>query len=164
MTFTIAAQGAEAIVFSYIGLCTFTYADSKEFPWSPTAILIFLGIVIVGRFTAVFFSHYLFKICCRFEDVSFKELLYLTFSGMIRGAIAFGLVLRIPGGSYPDDGSVVTPERGAMITTALSLVIVTTVVFGSLMPLLQRKLVPLKPGVRRRRRRKAAKQYRKYKE
>lgn len=157
VTFTIFAQGAEAIVFSYIGLCTFTYADSKQFPWSPTAILIFLGIIVLGRFVALYFSHYLFKVCCSFQDVNSKELLYLTFSGMMRGAIAFGLVLRIPSGTNPDSDESAANEEGAMITTALALVILTTTVFGSLMPMLQRKLVPHKPGVRQRRRRKAAK-------
>ena len=60
---------------------------------------------------------------------------YLAFSGMIRGAIAYGLVLRIPS-DVSTDGTPVFKERGTMITTALSLVIVTTVVFGSIMPIL----------------------------
>ena len=72
---------------------------------------------------------------------------------MIRGAIAYGLVLRIPS-DVSIDGTPVFKERGTMITTALSLVIVTTVVFGSIMPILQRALVPIKPGAKRRQRNK----------
>ena len=54
---------------------------------------------------------------------------------MIRGAIAFGLVLRIPEG---------IEHRGVIVTTSLTLVIVTTVLYGSLMPLVQKFLVPPK--------------------
>lgn len=45
---------------------------------------------------------------------------------MIRGAIAFGLVLRI-------DESVA--YRGVIVTTTLTLVVITTIFYGSLMPL-----------------------------
>lgn len=47
---------------------------------------------------------------------------------MIRGAIAFGLVLRI------DDSYT---NRGVIVTTSLSLVVFTTVVIGSTVGLLQ---------------------------
>jgi len=52
---------------------------------------------------------------------------------MIRGAIAFGLVLRI-------DKEYI--NRGVIITTSLMLVIFTTVVFGSTVGLLQLALMP----------------------
>jgi len=52
---------------------------------------------------------------------------------MIRGAIAFGLVLRI-------DPSF--KNRDVIITTSLSLVVFTTVVFGSILGPLQKKLFP----------------------
>lgn len=50
---------------------------------------------------------------------------------MIRGAIAFGLVLRI-------DKSLI--NRDVIVTTSLSLVIFTTVVFGSLLGVIQKIL------------------------
>lgn len=52
---------------------------------------------------------------------------------MIRGAIAFGLVLRL-------DKSL--PNREVIITTSLCLVIVTTLMFGSMMPILGKVLLP----------------------
>jgi len=51
----------------------------------------------------------------------------MCFAGMIRGAIAFGLVLRL------DDS---LPNRSVIVTTSLSLVLVTTLLFGSGMGLL----------------------------
>tara|TARA_B110000285_G_C15064250_1_gene584186 strand:+ start:685 stop:885 length:201 start_codon:yes stop_codon:yes gene_type:complete len=56
---------------------------------------------------------------------------------MIRGAIAFGLVLKIP------VDPIVNPHRGIIVTTTLALVIITTVVFGSLMPVVQKVLFPV---------------------
>lgn len=51
-----------------------------------------------------------------------KELVFIGYAGMIRGAVAFGLVLRI-------DETV--ENRPVIVTTALTLVVVTTVFMGS---------------------------------
>ena len=64
------------------------------------------------------------------------------YGGMIRGAIAFGLVLKIS--DYSTDGVPDYRERGIIVTTTLALVIITTVVFGSFMPIAQKILVPSK--------------------
>ena len=55
-------------------------------------------------------------------NISLKQLVFIAYAGMIRGAVAFGLVLRI-------DTSVV--HRSVIVTTSLSLVVFTTVVLGS---------------------------------
>ena len=66
------------------------------------------------------------KICCYERDnpnkLTFKELVFIWYAGMIRGAIAFGLVLRI------DEG---VPNRNVITTTCLALVVFTTIVAGS---------------------------------
>ena len=49
---------------------------------------------------------------------------------MIRGAIAFGLVLKLSPDQIYDDR-----KRDLITTTALTLVVGTTVLFGSAMPL-----------------------------
>jgi hypothetical protein len=58
---------------------------------------------------------------------------------MIRGAIALGLVLKLNQDQIQDD-----KKRNLITTTALTLVIGTTIVFGSTMPLVQKLLVPPK--------------------
>lgn len=68
-----------------------------------------------------------------------NELLFITYGGMIRGAIAFGLVLKIDDTII--DGETVFKERGCIITTTLACVIITTVGFGSFMPVVQKILV-----------------------
>ncbi len=56
------------------------------------------------------------------SGIRFKELVFISYAGQIRGAVAFGLVLRV-------DHSIA--NRSVIITTALSLVVFTTVVLGS---------------------------------
>mmetsp|Transcript_23334 Transcript_23334/g.16603 ORF Transcript_23334/g.16603 Transcript_23334/m.16603 type:complete len:83 (+) Transcript_23334:1166-1414(+) len=74
----------------------------------------------------------LLKLFCRYErdnpaKVTYRELIFIWYAGMIRGAIAFGLVLRI-------DHSI--PNRDVIVTTCLALVVCTTIVFGSTVGLL----------------------------
>jgi len=97
------------------------------------------AIIIVGRFIAVWTAHGIFKFCCKMKDVNVHELLFITYGGMIRGAIAFGLVLKIDNTKV--DGETVFKERGCVITTTLACVIITTVGFGSFMPVVQKILV-----------------------
>lgn len=91
------------------------------------------AIIIVGRFMAVWTAHGIFKCCCKMKDININELLFITYGGMIRGAIAFGLVLKIDE-SVDDNGETLFKERGCVITTTLACVIITTVGFGSFMP------------------------------
>ena len=60
-----------------------------------------------------------------------KELLFIAYAGMIRGAVAFGLVLRI------DDN---IQNRSVIVTSSLALVISTTDFMGSTVSTLQRLL------------------------
>lgn len=63
--------------------------------------------------------------------ITFKELLFIWYAGMIRGAIAFGLVLRI-GSEFEN--------RNVIVTTCLTLVLFTTIIFGSTVGLLSKCL------------------------
>lgn len=64
--------------------------------------------------------------------MSCGEICFVYYAGLIRGAIAFGLVLRL-------DDSVV--NRKVIVTTCLTLVIFTTVFFGSTVGLLGKCLL-----------------------
>jgi NhaP-type Na+/H+ or K+/H+ antiporter len=68
--------------------------------------------------------------------ISLKEQLFVCYAGLIRGAIAFGLVLRL-------SGYIKEKEKLDIIeTTALTLVVSTTLIFGSTMSLMQKLLLP----------------------
>lgn len=111
-------------MFAYLGLTFFTYSDLK---WSPSLFLTELGVILVGRFCGTLGLMALARALGYQSDLTWGELVFIWQAGMIRGAIAFGLVLRIDS-SYAN--------RGVIITTSLSLVVFTTVVIGSTVGLL----------------------------
>ena len=65
------------------------------------------------------------------SGIKLKDLVFISYAGMIRGAVAFGLVLRI-------DEEV--PHRSVIVTTSLGLVCFTTIVLGSTVATVQRCL------------------------
>ena len=91
-------------------------------------------IICVGRVFAVWSVHFLFKLCTKKPDVTLWELCFISWGGMIRGAIAFGLVLKIPT-DKDKDGHTIFKERGVVVTTTLGCVILTTILFGMFMPI-----------------------------
>lgn len=129
MVFEFLGYGMEAFVFGYLGLTFFSYANFKI---SPDLILIELAIILIGRFMGVFLTIGIFSLCCGWKHgISLKELVFIWYAGMIRGAIAFGLVLRI---------DKKFKNRDVIVTTSLALVIFTTIVFGSTVSLLSKCL------------------------
>jgi len=85
-----------------------------------------------GRLLGTLGLVFMLKICRYDAKLSVREIIFIWYAGMIRGAIAFGLVLRIHGGA---DGN-----RKVIVTTALMLVVFTTVFCGSTVGLLQKCL------------------------
>lgn len=161
VTYSIFGSAAESFVFAYLGLCCMTYSSSvvwteedgrgedtigqPKFPWNVNFILIMFAVVFVSRILALIIAQVLFRACGRFKgpsDVKLNELVFIMYGGMIRGAIAFGLVLKISDGFDEKTKEPDYKERGIIVTTTLALVIITTVLFGSFMPVVQKILVP----------------------
>ena len=115
---------AEAFVFIYLGLTAVHYFQ-VAFSWS---FMIFeLIVVVCGRFVSVY------GICILMDlfhvsnfKLSFVERGICGCSGTIRGAIAFGLSISIVSKSELN--------RDILLSTTLSLVFISTIVFGALMP------------------------------
>ena len=123
-------------MFYYIGRKKQGEREDAAYVWSGAFIGWMTTIIIVGRIIAISIAQGCSKMCRKKgvkSDVSFRELVFVSYGGMIRGAIAFGLVLKIP----RNEGF---RERGVVVTTTLAVVIITTVVFGTFMPLVQRLL------------------------
>lgn len=100
-------------------------------PFSVSLISLLFFVIIVGRGIATMGLVSLLKLC-NYEKgspnpLTYKELGFIWYAGLIRGAIAFGLVLRI-------DESFA--GRDLIVTTCLTLVVLTTVLFGSTVGLL----------------------------
>ena len=65
------------------------------------------------------------------SGIRLKDLVFISYAGMIRGSVAFGLVLRV-------EHSVV--NRSVIVTTSLFLVNLTTIVLGSTVATMQKFL------------------------
>lgn len=115
---------AEAFIFTYLGLTAIHYF-SVAFSWS--FMLFELVTVVSGRFISVI------GICLIMEllrvssfKLSWPEKGIMSCSGTIRGAIAFGLSISIQSNNQLN--------RDILLSTTLSLVFISTIVFGALMP------------------------------
>mgnify|MGYP002633441020 CR=1 FL=1 len=84
---------AEAAVYSYIGIALLNAIPEW---WSFTFIFAQFGLIIIGRILAVFGTFFAFRLCCKTRTINIMELCFITYAGMIRGAIAFALVLTLP--------------------------------------------------------------------
>jgi len=125
---------AEAFIFAYLGLTFFSY---QTFMWSSDLIFIEAAIILIGRCLGTFGLIGFMKLFGyekhNKKRITMRELLFIWYAGLIRGAIAFGLVLRI-------ESSV--PNRSVIVTTSLTLVVVSTIFFGSTVGLLGKCLFP----------------------
>lgn len=126
---------AEGFVFAYLGLTFFSY---KTLMWSMDLIVVEFIVILTGRFLGTFGLIGVLKLCCKYEKnnknaITLRELLFIWYAGLIRGAIAFGLVLRI---------SPEFPNRDVIVTTCLTLVVFTTIFFGSTVGILGKWLFP----------------------
>jgi NhaP-type Na+/H+ or K+/H+ antiporter len=146
-TLTISFMGtaAEAGVYSYIGIALYSQIPSW---WSWSLISLQFLIIIFGRILAVFGTFYLFRLCFKSRNINFRELCFITYAGMIRGAIAFALVLRIPVEGSESCSSTSPSEcllgqnYDVLVSTTLVLVMLTTLIFGTFMGKVQQLLVP----------------------
>ena len=83
---------AEAMVYSYVGLALYSKIPTW---WSWSFVFIQLLIIFSGRIIGVLSTFYCCRLCFKKKTIKFNELLFITYAGMIRGAIAFALVLKI---------------------------------------------------------------------
>jgi NhaP-type Na+/H+ or K+/H+ antiporter len=100
--------------------------------WSWQFVIVELSIIIGGRFIGIVGLLYSLTLCKHKVKIQFREAVFVWFAGMIRGPIAFGLVLTI-------EDSV--PGRSVIVSTTLAIVLITTFVFGTIMPMVQKILL-----------------------
>ena len=139
IAFSVISYGFEAFIFAYLGLTFFSYADIRSNVWSWSFILLVLLNVIISRFVATVCLLYLVKLLGHKTEITFRQALFVFVSGIIRGAIAFGLVLQLNQDLVSDP-----LNRSLITTTCLTLVVSTTLVFGSSLSFIRKALVPPK--------------------
>lgn len=131
MTYEFLGKSAEAAVYSYVGISLYTSIPGF---WSFSFITAQFFIIVIGRIVAVIATFYAFRLCFRKKTIKFKELLFIIYGGMIRGAIAFALVLKIP----IEAGDLDSERRYSLYrSTCLIVVMATTLFFGTFMKMTQ---------------------------
>ena len=146
LSFSFLGEMAEAAVYSYVGIALYSTIPTW---WSWSFVFIQLGIIFVGRIIGVLSTFYTCRCCFKKKTIKFNELIFITYAGMIRGAIAFALVLKI---QYDGQGGKACEtcyskeEYELLVSTTLMLVMFTTLIFGTFMDIVQKTLVPSKPG------------------
>jgi NhaP-type Na+/H+ or K+/H+ antiporter len=101
--------------------------------WSFALIGWQLLIIIGGRVIGVMFTFYAFRLCFRKKTINFRQLVFITYGGMIRGAIAFALVIRIPYTCPGEEECLEMKYYELQKSTCLIVVMVTTLFFGTFM-------------------------------
>jgi hypothetical protein len=80
---------------------------------------------------------YFIKLCGHQTQITFRQALFVFISGIIRGVIAFGLVLQLTPDIVSDP-----LNRSLITTTCLTLVVFTTLFFGTTLSYIRKVLVP----------------------
>lgn len=148
LTVSFIGTAAEAGIYSYIGLSLYSNINGW---WSWDFILYQTILIIVGRYAAIFGCFYLFNCCFKSRTINARELVFIGWGGMIRGAIAFALVMRIPKqgehsctAENPTTECYTSQNYDLMVTTTFALVVFTTLVFGTFMALIGKIFAPPK--------------------
>ncbi|CDW76774.1 sodium hydrogen exchanger [Stylonychia lemnae] len=131
-----ASQIAESFLFVYLGLSALSI--QTKFVYPSLIIVVLLGVVI-ARFISVIIPVYFLNILQRIMNrnqerkikngLKWNETILISIGGIIRGAIAFGLVIQIN-----------TNNSEILTTTTQIVVLLTTVILGSSMGLIAQKL------------------------
>jgi len=134
LSFSFLGEMAEAAVYSYVGLALYSTIPTW---WSWSFIFVQLAIIFGGRVIGVLSTFYCCRLCWKKKTIKFNELLFITYAGMIRGAIAFALVLKIQYDD-PEDAKVCEDcyskkNYDLVVSTTLMLVMFTTLIFGTFM-------------------------------
>lgn len=115
-------DGAEALVFAYLGLTAYSY-DLFSVP--PLFIFYMVLGMIVARFVGTFIlCYFVTLVSCGKYNLGFKNMVLIWIGGVVRGGISFALAMSISG-----------DNEEILRIVILVLVIVGTLFFGSFLPI-----------------------------
>lgn len=116
------------------------YLVKKPICWE--FILAEFFIVIIGRYVAIMFSYLLFSFFpgSNNNKLTLRQLIFTAYAALIRGSIAFGLILKT--GDLLDDDPENLFKANTLESSTCFLVVITTLVFGGLTPPIQRCVLP----------------------
>jgi NhaP-type Na+/H+ or K+/H+ antiporter len=146
VTFDMMGKACEATCYCYMGLSI--YPAIPEF-WNWSLIGWTLLIIFLSRVIVLTLAHFILMICFYPRRFSFPEILFISWGGMIRGSICFALAVNIPYICYGGDECEAEKYYELTKTSALAIVIITSLVFGTFMrPMKKLLLDGIQPSCR----------------
>ncbi|XP_027107528.1 sodium/hydrogen exchanger 1-like isoform X1 [Coffea arabica] len=146
-TFATLSFVAETFIFLYVGMDALDIEKWRFISDSPgTSVAvssILLSLVLLGRAAFVFPLSFLSNLAKKStsEKISFKQQVIIWWAGLIRGAVSMALAYN----KFTSLGHTNLRGNAIMITSTITLVLFSTVVFGLLTkPLIRLLLPPLK--------------------
>lgn len=126
---------AEAFIFVFLGFSSWNYFDSEahNYSWSWTFVILQLAVCTIARFVSVFvLSGIVYWAFMRKTwKVNIYELGIIWFAGVIRGSVAFALILTL---DENVENQELRREIQVIKSSVLFIVFITTIVLGALMP------------------------------
>ncbi|KAI3460838.1 hypothetical protein Pfo_017501 [Paulownia fortunei] len=135
---------AETFIFLYVGMDALDIEKWELVSNSPGksvgASAALLGLVLVGRASFIFPLSFLsnFAKKSKSDKLNFKQQVTIWWAGLMRGAVSMALAYN----QFAKSGHTKQPGNAIMITCTITVVLVSTVVFGLLTKHLVRLLLP----------------------
>lgn len=141
---------AETFIFLYVGMDALDIEKWKMVKRSPGTSVglssVLLGLILVGRAAFVFPLSFLSNCLKKSPNsrLGFRQQFVIWWAGLMRGAVSMALAYH----KFTSSGLTKLTENAIMITSTISVVLFSTVVFGLITKPLIRLLLPqsLKPG------------------
>lgn len=130
VSFRTLSMICESLVFCYLGVLSIFSISTTSYHWNFPMIIASLILIAVGRAMHVFPLTKMLNLV-RSEPISLNAQIMMWFSGL-RGAVAAALALRLP--------SIGCSCAGSFVTTAIAIVALTTLVLGSALETIARRL------------------------
>ena len=126
LVFKVISQGAEAFTVTYLGMTVTTI------PWDDWNLLFLacmFAAMILGRTVSIFVSSaFVYILQCGKFGLDFKSVSVVWFGGLIRGSVAFAMVLQIESDKY----------YNVLVSTTLGISLISTLGLSNVMTLYTR--------------------------
>nr|ALP46546.1 vacuoloar Na+/H+ antiporter 1 [Eschscholzia californica] len=143
-TFATLSFISEIFIFLYVGMDALDIEKWKVVSSSPGKSIgvssILLGLVLVGRAAFVFPLSFVANLIKKTpgDKITFRQQIIIWWAGLIRGAVSVALAYK----KFTTAGYTQLPGNAMMITSTITVVLFSTVVFGMLTKPLLRLLIP----------------------
>lgn len=128
--FSYLLQFSDAVCFAIVGLSLYTCIPGY---WSWSFISLTLLAVILIRVVAIFIFYGIGYIFSKTHRLTFRELLYIIWCGMVRGSVSYGLCIQLASSCAKGDLCPDQKHKEMLKSTTLVITLITTVFFGSTM-------------------------------